>query len=421
MSWLKKKLQLLLIGAPTMIATGNWRPWVARQLTIAATALPRRLWPAGSPAPDAPRRVLFNVNLANHYPLYAPLIELLREDGDFELAFADPGKMYTSPAELLGRYGVPARECITAWQAAFQRWDLVVECSFASLLPVLARTWKSAQIFHGVAHKFLVSGQDITFHPRLANYDLVAALSQGHQEILRGSGILKHADAAKLVGYPKLDPLARGDVDRDAVLRDYGADPQRTTVLYAPTWNVEQSLHQVGAEVIDTLIGHDVQLLVKPHPMSLPSSDSLRTIPLAIEQKRWDQFLQRRHDEGKLVWVKDDDTSRYLGAADVLITDYGSTPFEYMVTGRPIVYFDTDDARRTMSDPETMQRIEAATVPFHDARSCMSALQQILAEPRVPADRADAMKAIVSQRFFDPGAAAKRLFEHLSSAVDKVP
>lgn len=92
-----------------------------------------------------------------------------------------------------------------------------------------------------------------------------------------------------------------------------------------------------------------------------------------------------------------------------------------MVTGRPIVYFDTDDARRTMSDPDTMQSIEAATVPFHDARSCMSALQQVLAEPRAPADRADAMKAIVSQRFFDPGAAAKRLFEHLSSAVDKAP
>lgn len=392
---------------------------LSRWTTIGVVEPIRPLLGATRARPQSPRQVLFSVNLANHYPLYEPMLRVLADDDAIEVYFADPAHVASAPFELLAPFGVPKDRILSGWQAGLRRWDLTVECSYATINPMLPRIRRRAQTFHGAAFKFLLDGRDITLHQRLRTYDLVMCLSEQHLETLRSGGVLKSEEAGVCVGYPKLDALAQGHHDRAQTLREYGADPERVSVLYAPSWNPELSLHQIGAELIDQLSEGDHTLLVKPHPMSLPLPDSLRPMPAEIVGRRWDRFLEERHREGRIVYVRDPITARYLGAADILVTDHGSTPFEYMCVGRPLLFFDTPGARGNMSDPQALELLLQATHAYGTAQEAVAKVAEIIAAGCQDApDRQEAQRQLVQERFYDPGGATKRAVDAIRRVLD---
>ena len=388
---------------------------LVRHFLLAATRIPRRL--RNDESWGTPRRILFNVNLPNHFPQYRVLIEHLLRRDDLELYFADPGRPTRRPTDLLPLELLEQlRPCTAVW-AATQAWDLVVECSFASLLPILTSHRRAAQVFHGAAGKYLLGGQDIRFHPKLALYDLVAALSENHFQALRSSGQLKHPGAAVLTGYSKLDPLVDGSVHRDEVLRSWGVDPSKPTVLYAPSWNAQLSLEQIGEELLETLGGREITLLVKPHPMSLPLGDHFRPMPAALRSRRWDLVLEEAHRRGKLHWVRDQETARYLAAADILITDFGSTAFEFAVTERPMLFYSTPEADALASDRESLELLQTAAFPFSDGKSLLASLDAALEHGMNP-KRSAAMQTLAEQYFHDPGRAGARLAQAVVRMLD---
>ncbi|MCH2108523.1 MAG: CDP-glycerol glycerophosphotransferase family protein [Polyangiaceae bacterium] len=361
-------------------------------------------------APNRRYQVLVSLNLANHYPLFEPLVHVLAEYEDIDIFYADPGKPSIAPDNLLAPYeDVPGRS-VALSSVAWKSWDLLLECSFVSCITLLARVKNSAQIFHGVAHKWLVNGQNITFHYRLKDYDLVAALSQQHFNTLQASPVLKSPEVLRCVGYPKLDRLASGKVGRDEVLHSYGADPSKPTVLYAPSWNAELSLQQIGVQLLEALAtSENHTLLVKLHPMSLKTGDSVRKISSEIKEMNWDPRLKDAQKKGQLIYLVDHDTCRYLAAADILVTDHGSTPFEFMLTGRPIVYFDSEAARRNASDPDSLPLLLEAVHPFSHATEAAATVQGLLTGAIDDATKREAKAQLVEERFANPGGATELL------------
>jgi CDP-glycerol glycerophosphotransferase len=133
-------------------------------------------------------------------------------------------------------------------------------------------------------------------------------------------------------GYPRNDVLSspRAAEVGAAVRRGLGIDPAATVVLYTPTWRDDEVFSDGEAEVplpdlgavVDRL-GSGTVLLVRAH--------NLVTARARVAAG------DRVHDVSGHPDVRD-----LYCAADVLVTDYSSTMFDFAITGRPIVLFTYD-------------------------------------------------------------------------------
>ncbi|WP_432949223.1 CDP-glycerol glycerophosphotransferase family protein [Kribbella sp. CA-253562] len=134
------------------------------------------------------------------------------------------------------------------------------------------------------------------------------------------------------IGYPRNDVLSGPNADdlREKVRAELGLAPSTRAVLYTPTWRDDALTgsakpNPLAAEVEQVLGGlpDDTVLLFRFHHLVAASSP----VP--------------RHP--RVIDVSDhpDIQALYL-AADVMITDYSSTMFDFAVTGRPMIFYTYD-------------------------------------------------------------------------------
>ena len=166
------------------------------------------------------------------------------------------------------------------------------------------------------------------------------------------------------LGTPRNDELVRGDVSVAESKRRLGLDPNRASVLYAPTFRQRgRTSLQLDVEALADNLGNDVQLLLRPHYLNrirVPSR--LRSTIIDLSGA--------------------DDTSMVLLAADLLVTDYSSIMFDYLCLDRPIILYayDADEymaTRGTYFDPceDAPGRVVSEEI------SLASAITEALAEP----------------------------------------
>jgi len=134
-------------------------------------------------------------------------------------------------------------------------------------------------------------------------------------------------------GYPRNDVLASAAHDeRRAEVRDRLAlEPDRTVVLFAPTWRDDEGYDtsrsvplRLDLELVGRALGDDHTVLLRAHN---------------LVSGRWEATEQP--------WSRDvstvpSDIADLYTAADVLVTDYSSAMFDFSVTGRPIVFLAAD-------------------------------------------------------------------------------
>lgn len=131
-----------------------------------------------------------------------------------------------------------------------------------------------------------------------------------------------------VTGYPRVDATLRAsERERLELRRHLGIEDGKKVVLYAPTWRgslgaLEETSSVDVPGVMRQLATLDCVPLYRGHALTSPAGTA--------------GFL----DE----WAVPDDipTNDLLAVVDVLITDYSSIFFDFMATGRPIVYFAYD-------------------------------------------------------------------------------
>jgi len=155
--------------------------------------------------------------------------------------------------------------------------------------------------------------------------------------IFRGSFKLQGLYPGKMIetGHARNDVTAaasRQEVLRKLRRRGIEVDPDKKIVLYAPTWRgatvgtvvspaeeFEEFRRRLGARIdLD-----EYQLLLKPHHLSYRA--------MTDEERAAASYIPRTVD-----------TNELLGAVDILISDYSSIYFDFMVTDRPVLFYLTD-------------------------------------------------------------------------------
>lgn len=132
-------------------------------------------------------------------------------------------------------------------------------------------------------------------------------------------------------GYPRNDVLSRSDAEqrRESVRRSLGLEDAARAVLYAPTWRDDArgedgGFHDPGGLDVDRFLADcpDSVLLMRMHSnvTTRSSGHGRRVIDASDHPDIADLYL----------------------AADLLVSDYSSTVFDFAVTGKPIVLFPYD-------------------------------------------------------------------------------
>ncbi|PTI80743.1 teichoic acid biosynthesis protein [Staphylococcus xylosus] len=133
------------------------------------------------------------------------------------------------------------------------------------------------------------------------------------------------------IGYPRIDLTINSDQEK--VFKDLKDNDinlsDRKVMLFAPTWrgqNVnkpEDSIENVYHTVMELKKRTNYQVLVKVHPFAYK---------IALKHKKLAPFL-----------IPDTfDTNELLSVVDLLVTDYSSIFFDYLVTDNPIIFYTPD-------------------------------------------------------------------------------
>src|SRR5215216_829612 len=197
---------------------------------------------------SADRLVLVDARTPMNYAIIAPIYKSMQNDQRVKFYFTssespDRATKIFSEADETARIISPRR-------AALVKFDAYL---VADLLWVkLPRGTKRVLMFHGVAGKYS-NIYDSPDHS-MRDWDRLFFINRRRLRNFIASGAIDaDSTAARLVGYPKLDCLVDGSLKRDELIESFGLNPEKKTVLYAPTWSPYSSLNRLGEEMVKQL------------------------------------------------------------------------------------------------------------------------------------------------------------------------
>jgi hypothetical protein len=214
--------------------------------------------------------------------------------------------------------------------------------------------------------------------------------------------IIKERFAGKtfVMGYPRYDEYFEPDLDVASVRKEFDLSPIKKTLLWMPTLGGASSSIPVYAQAIARL--HDqLNIIVRPHPLS---------------------FVQERAyiSELETCGFKIDRTStrnmnQLYGAADLVVADYGGTPFSAVFLGKNTVLLDVPGGDESPMNLGSSVLELKKSLPVYTPET-VSDLPQMLDSPAFLQSNDVAIEHLFQRYFGSPrGRNAARVAEYLES------
>ena len=355
------------------------------------------------------RRVLVNAALPMEYAMMEPVYKRMRGDRRVEFHFTST----THPQEMkhIFQDTDESIRTITPRQAKWMKFDAYLAADL--IWATLPRGTRRIQFFHGVAGKYA----DLYDRPRrsLREWDRFFFINRKRMNNFIVSGAIEpESPAARLVGMPKVDRLVDGSLDRDDILQSLGLDPQRPTVLYAPTWTPYSSLNALGEDLVTALAKTGVNLIVKLHDNSLDVSN-VRNSGGVDWVARLSPALQGAG--GHL--AKRGTIAPYLVAADLMISDHSSAAFEYLLLNRPLIRIEMLELiARTNIPPDYVALLAEASTTVRSVDEILKAVEHGLTNPEL---LAHTRRIVAEELFYKPGTATARAVQELYEIMELAP
>jgi CDP-glycerol glycerophosphotransferase len=253
----------------------------------------------------------------------------LRADDQFDVAFLSLDPVYAAELTAKGEHVV----CATSWRCV--RWlveadALVSDHGLHALEPLLRLSNMSFfDTWHGIPFK----GFDRRDFRVQRHYREVWVASPSQKQLwVERFGF--DPSIVQATGYPRTDLLVRRDASVDSIKRSLGLDPARCgkLILFAPTWRQDdrgRSVFPFGLEAARFLEGLselavrcEATILIRTHLNSgLPDA----ILPPRIVAAPYASFP---------------DTEAVLLASDVLVCDWSSIAFDFLLLSRPAIFLD---------------------------------------------------------------------------------
>ena len=294
---------------------------------------------------------------------------------------------------------------------------LIISCQPYSSI---AKSWQNIpkiQLLHGMADK-----RGDLFGPRkLTDFTHLFSPAPVVTELARDRLLCEsRSDQTRLqlveVGCPKTDDLFDETFERNEVLRNLSLPVDRPTVLYAPTWEKEASLEQHGDRIASTLSDLDVNLLIKPHPLSLVDRTNSFLVENGHGGKDWKHILKKWERQfPNLRWVRDPYANPYMVAADLLVSEGSGIAFEYCLLNKPIVFVDT----LLMQGPDEVDTLHRGLRSFGSVVSQIEELPSIVkGELEYATVSDDSNRQMIDRLSYNRGRATITAMEFISRLLE---
>jgi hypothetical protein len=351
-------------------------------------------------------RILFEAASPMSLSVFQPVLDRLQRDPRIAFSFTTSDRSWTADGIYAGT--VYEDRAVRAADVRRKKFDAYINTDFWNMT-WLPRRMCRIHFFHGVAGKYGLDAP-VNIAPVIASFDRLLFPNRDRLDRYADAGLVdRDGPEAALVGYPKVDCLVDGSLNRAAIERSLGLDPGRPTVLYAPTWSPYSSLNTMGVDVIRALGRLDVNVIVKLHDRSYD-----RTVR-GSGGIDWAARLRTVCLETGALLARSADASPYLFAADVIVTDHSSIGFEFMLLDRPIVVLDCPDLlAHARVPPDKRALLRSAARVIASTAAVEEAVEDALSNPlRLSAVR----RTIASNLFYSAGSAAARAAQTVYDAL----
>lgn len=343
----------------------------------------------------APRRVLFAGYAPVHFVCFQPLYERLRRVRGVEIVLSggrgalEDGTGKLTAKQLYAPFRVPPGQIVELDRMRKQTFDLVFCAHVSGYFPKDEQ--ERIQLFHGVSFRNMAVRRDVLV------YDRLFLTGPYMRRLFTDRQMLRDRDPRLVnIGFPKLDKLLDGTLDRAAILKRVGFSGRRPVILYAPTGQKDNSLEHTGEAVLERLRAtgkYDILIKLHDHPRDRGIDWPTRLKPLLDEHTRLASGL---------------DVVPYMFVADLLLTDASSVSNEYALLDRPMVFLDVPQLLAAMTrkgvalDLDTWGRKGGITARWPD--EAVEAIQWSLAHPR---HASKLRRAMARDLFYNPGHATE--------------
>ena len=328
--------------------------------------------------------------------VFRPVYERLRRDDRLDFWFTTSDRAWDA-SRIFGPAGI-VEHVVSAREVRWKKFDAYINTDFWNMT-WLRRDVRRIHLFHGVAGKY---GLDAPVHiaPAVATFDRLMFPNRDRLLRYAQAGLVDaESERAALIGYPKVDCLVDGSLDRSAIQSSLGLDPSAPTVIYAPTWSPYSSLNAIGDRVIRSLGRMGINVIVKLHDRSYDGARGSGGVD-------WRAYLRRMCREWNVHFAEDPNASPYLFVADALVTDHSSVGFEFMLLDRPIVVIDCPElVEKARVNRDKVALLRSAAEVIQTDGDVSDAVSRGIREPeRFSQQR----RQIASELFYCPGGAAAR-------------
>lgn len=283
-----------------------------------------------------PYRIIFDAYHVYHLPQFEPVVDLMADDPRFDVyltsATDNLPKEKALSQQIFKSKGIPVIQANDETERAAQIRELkpdVFICG-SSRYPIqdfVNLETLVGMIYHGIGVK--------PSYWRDNNERLDIRFVEGPFRVqqLRGKGIMTDL---VLVGFPKIDPLYNGKIgDQRSVLLNLGLDPDKKTVLYAPTF-YPSSFESFGMKLPKLTAGYN--LIIKLHPLSY-FMEKFGDVNLRQHVKLIEK-IRDNYPDVKVIEPEHYNIVDLYRAADVLVTEASSTIYEIMPERKNVIICD---------------------------------------------------------------------------------
>jgi hypothetical protein len=348
------------------------------------------------------KRLLFEAASPMSFTIFRPIYERLKSDSRVEIWFTAYDEEW-NPEKIFKQYGISDR-VVTRSAAKWLKVDAYLNADFWDMTWLHRRT-RRIHLFHGVAGKYGLDAP-VDLAPTIAAFHCLMFINADRRQRYIDAGLaVDDRFSAPLIGYPKLDCLVDGSLNRSEIIRSLSLDPNTPTVLYAPTWSPYSSLNEFGEAIIEGLAAEGLQVIVKLHDRSYDSRTR------GSGGVNWAARLAQYEDHPRIRVARQSDGSPFMVAADAMVSDHSSIAFEYMLLDRPLVVVDRPEliAQARINVEKVHQLREAASVVRNADQLVPTVIESLQQPQRLSAERT----RIANTLFYKPGTATDRALAHI--------